>query len=380
MPIDRIITASIQDGAVVPADLSTGAPTWDTSGNVGIGTSSPASILDVQSPVGDMRLTATTGTNLCIHRITNTGGTFYIGRDNSTGSNFGAAYASILWSQGAYPMQFATNDTERMRIDSSGNVGIGTTGPSAKVHISGSSSTDFKALTIRNSDGTTGSAAVLGFEASTGALGDDSSLAGQIKGIRTGAGTSGALAFWTNNAGTPAERARIDSSGRFAILANTTQYSQDAGLTVNGTGLTRAIFININGTSAATQISFGNGNGVVGSVTTSGSTTSYNPSSDRRLKEDIQPMTDGLERVMKLKPVTYNWKSDGAFDDGFIAQDLQEIPEFAHRVNPIGERDGEMYYGVDYMKFVGVLTAAIQEQQQMIEELKAEVAALKGQA
>ena len=78
-----------------------------------------------------------------------------------------------------------------------------------------------------------------------------------------------------------------------------------------------------------------------------------------------------------MQPRKYTWKFSGIADDGFIAQELQQIPEFSHRVNSIGERDGEVYYGVDYMRFVSYLTAAIQEQQAQIEALKAEVAALK---
>ena len=57
----------------------------------------------------------------------NTGGNFYVGRDNSAGNLFGSAYASYLYSTGAYPMLFLTNDAERMRLDSSGNLLVGTT-------------------------------------------------------------------------------------------------------------------------------------------------------------------------------------------------------------------------------------------------------------
>jgi len=97
--------------------------------------------------------------------------------------------------------------------------------------------------------------------------------------------------------------------------------------------------------------------------------------SDRRLKDSITPIANGLERVSKLKPVDYIWKADGTQDNGFIAQDLLEIPEFAHRVNPIGKaEDGSDLYGVDYMKFVAVLTAAIQELNAKVTELEAKLA------
>jgi len=108
----------------------------------------------------------------------------------------------------------------------------------------------------------------------------------------------------------------------------------------------------------------------IGSIVGNGSTTSFNPSSDRRLKENIKPIENAIDKVMKLKPVTYNWINTGIADDGFIAQDLLELDDFKHRVNGIGKgEDGTEYYGVDYMRFVSILTAAIQELSKQNEEL-----------
>ena len=98
------------------------------------------------------------------------------------------------------------------------SLGVGAvTNPTAKIHVTSSSLTDFNALILRNQNANVGATAVLGFEVSTGTAGNASSLAAQIKGIRTGAGTTGALAFWTTNAGTPAEAVRIVSDGHVGI-------------------------------------------------------------------------------------------------------------------------------------------------------------------
>jgi hypothetical protein len=115
----------------------------------------------------------------------------------------------------------SASSTERMRIDSSGNVAIGATTAAARLVSAGSSVTNFKALILRNGDGATNSSASIDFEASTGTQGAESAMAGRIAGVRTGAGTSGALTFSTTNGGTLGERARITSGGYLLVNKTT---------------------------------------------------------------------------------------------------------------------------------------------------------------
>jgi hypothetical protein len=109
-----------------------------------------------------------------------------------------------------------------------------------------------------------------------------------------------------------------------------------------------------------------------GNISTNGSTTAYNTTSDYRLKESVQPLVGGLARVNALKPSIYKWKTDGSNGEGFLAHELAEIVPIAvtgekDAVKKDGSIDAQ---GVDMSKVIPILVAAIQE-------LTAEVNALK---
>jgi hypothetical protein len=111
----------------------------------------------------------------------------------------------------------------------------------------------------------------------------------------------------------------------------------------------------------------------VGTISVTASATSYNTSSDYRLKNTIAPMTGALAKVAQLKPVTYKWNVDGSNGQGFIAHELQEvIPDCVTGAKDAVDADGKpKYQGIDVSFLVATLTAAIQEQQAIIESLKA---------
>ena len=132
------INASTSSGVITTADnsgvlqLQTNsgqtAMTIDTSQNVGIGVT-PTYKLDITGANPRMRIQPTTGTEYSLYQAQNTGGSGFIGLENSAGSalSTSAPYSLNLYHTGAYPILFSTSATERMRIDSSGNVLVGTT-------------------------------------------------------------------------------------------------------------------------------------------------------------------------------------------------------------------------------------------------------------
>jgi hypothetical protein len=178
---------------------------------------------------------------------------------------------------------------------------------------------------------------------------------------------------------------RIDSSGNLLVgtTANAVNSYTVTKSLVQSADYSGAVAQAINSTSTtSTQyyLVFGRGSSACGSITsTTTNSTTYATSSDYRLKENIEPMFGALSRISTLKPVTYTWKSDGTFSEGFIAHELQEI--VPHAV--VGEKDAvnadgnPIYQGVDASFLVVTLTAAIQEQQALITALTVRITALE---
>ena len=108
-----------------------------------------------------------------------------------------------------------------------------------------------------------------------------------------------------------------------------------------------------------------------GSVTVTAGGVAFNTTSDERLKENIRPSARGLVEVMKIQVSDYNYKSSpDRAETGFIAQQLNTV--FPNAVTVGGENPAENPWTVDYGRITPVLVKSIQEQQQLIEELKKE--------
>jgi hypothetical protein len=321
----------------------------------GIGTSSPGEKLTVQGDLGVLD----SSSNL-FSVTTSALGTTTFFTNNGAGTD--GTYGQYIWLS-----RRGSNPTlERMRIDSSGNVGIGTSSP-------GSFNAAGRPLVVGSGSGNTG-ATIFSGNAAIGSLhfADGTSGTDSFEGYVNYNHSTNSMQFGTGFT----ERMRIDSSGN--LLINTTT-STPASITSHRLVVERTggIFAAAFGYSpdaiARTQVTFFNSNGAVGTISTNGSATAYNTSSDYRLKHDIQPMTGALAKVQQLKPVTYKWKVDGSDGEGFIAHELQKVAPYAVS----GEKDGEEMQGVDYGKITPLLTAALQEAIAEIQSLKARVAELE---
>jgi hypothetical protein len=171
-------------------------------------------------------------------------------------------------------------------------------------------------------------------------------------------------------------RGIFDGSGNF-LVGKTSDTQNDAGCALRPgsayfaqSGV--AIYTNmISGTGDTVQ--FRQAASPVGSISVTASATAYNTSSDYRLKNTIAPMTGALAKVALLKPCTYKWNKDNSDGEGFIAHELAEVcPQAVNGQKDAVDEDGNpKYQGIDTSFLVATLTAALQEQQAIIESLKA---------
>jgi hypothetical protein len=197
-----------------------------------------------------------------------------------------------------------------------------------------------------------------------------------------------AMVFSThgNTSGAPSERARITSGGELLVGTSSTSASSNAGAKIYPAGTMRCVNADSTNSTenwsmystgaAAYRFYVGWGGTVYATNTT------ISAISDQRFKENIQDLDVGLDKIMALKPRKFDWKEgngkDIKGDRGFIAQEFEQVfPDLVDEWRDPAPEGEEPYKSVR-QDLIPVLVKAIQEQQAMINELKAEVSALKG--
>ena len=313
----------------------------DSSGNVGIGTATITPILGRTLQIGDGTV------NSSISFIGTGAGT--------TGDGYVASSATTfeVTARASTPLLFGTNDTERMRIDSSGNVMVNTTTAIEKLTI-GSTTATSSGINQRTTQ------TDFAIKPSNTAAGGVTLEVGWV------AGGQGPLIF---NLG--GEKARIDSSGNLLVGTTSVAYTN-----------TNSAFISVGNGCYNSQHASGTASGSyyaafvynatdIGSITQNGTTAvAYNTSSDYRLKDIDGPIANSGAYIDALKPVQGSWKADGSRFIGLLAHEVQEVSETPIA---IGEKDGEKMQAMDYSapELIANLIAEIQS-------LRARVAQLEG--
>lgn len=321
---------------------------------------------------------------------------------DGTGGGASEYRGLIQYSHLSNSLAFSTNSAERLRIDSSGRLLVGTSSASTTATtllLQGSPDGASGPSYLRLATGTSspGSASTIGQISFTDS---GHTTAASIVAFRDG-GTwaSGSsqptkLVFSTtaDGASSPTERMRIDSSGSL-LLGRTSAYNSSPGevavfqgnrhgvvifqgANANYTGLNiRNAYANNGGNNVSgNMITFhDNGGTERGKIAMNGSSTSYITSSDYRLKENVVNITDGITRIKQLLPKRFNFIVDANTTvDGFLAHEAQAVvPEAITGTKDEVDDDGNaVMQGIDQSKLVPLLTAALQEAITKIETLE----------
>ena len=430
----RMIFSTTADNASSPTERLR----INSSGNVGIGTSSPGSKLHISDntapPLEITRDQAIGGSGILLRQPNTTDGNdlriTYESDTTGTGAASNVQFAAIEFTAathnnstrageiGFYTAKGGEGFIQRMRIDSSGRLLVGTStarsnffaAVASAVQVEGNDTPTSTISVVRNSNNADGPTVLLGRSRGTGNTivqngdrigriefqandGSNFLSSANIQAFVDGTpGTSDMptrLTFSTcaDGASSPTERMRLNSSGAF-MVGQTNGSSGTVGIVCNANGLLTnctsnvdASIININNLTGAKNLILFRSDGTNrGSIETNGSTVTYNTTSDYRVKENVVDIDGAIDRVKQLLPKRFNFISHPERTvDGFLAHEAQTVvPEAVTGTHNEVDDDGNaVMQGIDQSKLVPLLTAALQEAIAEIETLKTKVAALE---
>jgi hypothetical protein len=354
----------------------------DSSGRLGVGTSSPNNKFTVQDGNILVRSEVTTGSNNLYHigfSATAAGGIAATIGSAREAANEASALTFNNWNGTAFG--------ERMRIDSSGRLLVGTSSTSAQCSVlikdnSGSSGPGI--LRVHSSVDTPVDGATLGLVAF--GANNDSPTAWMFGSRDGGTWTAGSsqptrLVFSTtaDGASSPTPNLAIRANGNIhyessIISSNGVGNSNSAFGIEMGQGFIGQQYPNTS-TSGTYFTAFFRGTALIGSITQNGTTqVAYNTSSDYRLKENINEISEAVIDLKNLRPCKFNFISEpDRTIHGFIAHEVQDIvPEaVTGEKDAVNDEGNPVYQGIDQSKLVPLLTAALQEAIAKIETLEA---------
>ena len=349
----------------------TGTGNIKITGSVGIGTNSPSALLHLAS--------------------------------NAPYINFEDVDNNQDWQLQAtawFALRNQTTNSELLRVTSGGNVGIGTNLPDSGTPLHVEESSASLGANPAASAFLVERAGNVGMTLGTANTGECSIFMGDTDSLTAGRvqydNSNDSLQFWANSI----ERMRIDSSGRLLVnrtsAANSGLIELDyAPITARDKGI---VLNNSNGTTGGQACNFLFSGTTVGNISTTASSTSYNTSSDYRLKENVVADWDATTRLKQLNPVRFNFIADADTTvDGFLAHEVQDVvPEAVtgtkdamqneeYEVTPavldddgnivtdavMGTRSVPEYQGIDQSKLVPLLVKTIQELEARIASLEA---------
>jgi hypothetical protein len=375
LTLPAVTATALTDSSGV-LNIGSGQVYKDASGNVGIGTSSPSAKLQVNGIIQS----GATGTN---------------GNVQFLRSSDGAAAGSLSWDStntalamnngvGTGVLTFLTNSTERMRIDSSGNVGIGKSATGGnRLDVNGTGNFD-GGITLANNTW-------VNCKNTSGTVRD--SFGYFTDNFLYVTAWDGAMIL---RAGGATERMRISSNGNIGVGSNNpgskfTSYQSAVNNNIESSspssGMTHYLVSTSLGTGGGSDaLGVYDAGGLSARITTNGyfqsRPNSYGSTSDERLKDNIVDATPKLADIMQVRVRNFNYKDQPQEKQlGVIAQELENVfPGLVHEIpnsNP-ELTNADTVKSVKYSVFVPMLIKAIQELKVELDATKAEVAALKG--